>query len=396
VSPIGTGTAAPAKPVPRSGGAVRVMHVVYALQPGGMELGVVKLLGGLNRRHVQSSICSTTPAAADMKQRVPADVPIFELRRRAGNDPGLVRDLYRLFRRERPDIVHTHAWGTLVEGLIACRLARVPFVVHGEHGTLQLKGYQRWVQRTAWKHADRLLSVSSRLADRMAEATGFPRDRISTLRNGVDLSRFGVHSRDEAKRALGLRAETVVIGTAARLVPVKDHYSLLNALSLLVAQGVQVMLLIAGEGPLRSDLERTAATLGITDNVRFLGHCSAIDRVLAALDVFVLSSISEGLPNTVLEAMASGVPVVATRVGGVDELIVHGETGLLVSPQSAADIADALRRLLVDPSLRRAMGEAARCRAEREFSLASTVRQYEELYLEMAQITLETRRLRVG
>src|SRR5690606_38208675 len=121
------------------------------------------------------------------------DVPVFELQRRPGNDLRFVRDLYRLFRRERPHVVHTHAWGTLLEGLVAARLARVPFIVHGEHGTLQLRGYQRRLQRAAWSRVDRVLSVSSRLAERMAAETGFPADRIMTLRNGVDLSRFGRH-----------------------------------------------------------------------------------------------------------------------------------------------------------------------------------------------------------
>ena len=135
---------------PTAAGPTHVMHVVYSLQPGGMELGVVKLVNGLNRAAVRSSICSTTPDGA-LKSLVANDVAVLELRRRQGNDPRLVWNLYQVFRRERPDIVHTHAWGTLLEGLVAARLARVPIVVHGEHGTLQLKHRQRVAQRIAWK-----------------------------------------------------------------------------------------------------------------------------------------------------------------------------------------------------------------------------------------------------
>src|SRR4051794_1288442 len=149
------------------------MHVVYGLRPGGMELGVVKLANGLDPTRVESAICSTTPAGV-LKNLVKASVPVFELNRRPGTDPALVWGLYRLFRRERPHVVHTHGWGTLVEGVMAARLARVAAVVHGEHGTLQLRGYQRPVQRHVWSAADRVLCVSSRLAERMTAETGFP------------------------------------------------------------------------------------------------------------------------------------------------------------------------------------------------------------------------------
>ena len=149
---------------------VHVMHIVYTLRTGGMEMGVVKLVNGLNAARVRSSICSTTPAGTEIKALVQPSVPIFELSRRAGTDLRFVRDLYRLLKRERPDVVHTHAWGTLLEGLIAARAAGVPIVVHGEHGTLQLRGYQRRLQRVAWSAADRVLSVSSKLAERMSAA----------------------------------------------------------------------------------------------------------------------------------------------------------------------------------------------------------------------------------
>lgn len=363
---------------------LRVMHVVYVLRPGGMEFGVVKLVNGTDRSLVHNSICSTRPADAGVKALVASDVPVFELDRRDGNDPRLVRALARLFRRERPDVVHTHAWGTLLEGLLAARLARVPIVIHGEHGTLQLRAHQRWLQRLGWSSADRVLAVSSRLAERMARETQFPLDKIQTIRNGVDLSRFGVASRDEARRTLGLAPDTLVIGTAGRLVPVKDHRNLLEAIARLRTRGLNVHLLLAGEGPLRSDLEQTVAALGLQTDVRFLGHCPQIERVFAALDIFALSSSSEGLSNTILEAMASGLPVVATNVGGADELVDEGRTGLLVPARSPDALAAALARLATDAPLRLAMGAAARRRSEADFDLPAVVRRYEALYLGMA------------
>ena len=364
---------------------LHVMHLVSALHPGGMEFGVVKLVNGLDRRSVRSSICSTRPADAQMRALVEPGVPVFELRRRDGNDPALVWALVRLFRRERPHVVHTHAWGTLLEGLVAARLARVPLVVHGEHGTLQLRPYQRWIQRAAWARADRVLSVSSLLAARMARETGFPADRIRTIRNGVDLSRFGGRTQAAARRLLGLDPGALVVGTAGRLVAVKDHRTLLEAVADLRSRNVPATLVVAGDGPLRAELEAAAATLGIAAHVRLIGHHERIEDLLPAMDVFVLSSISEGLSNTILEAMASGLPVVATRVGGAEELVVDGETGVLVPSRSPGALADAVARLLASPQLRQAMGSAARRRTESEFALPSVVQRYERFYLELAR-----------
>jgi sugar transferase (PEP-CTERM/EpsH1 system associated) len=379
----GDSSAAGEVPIP-----VRVMHVVSRLQTGGMELGVVKLVNGLDPDRVQSAICSTRPADS-VKHSVLPRVPVFELNRRDGNDPRLVWQLYRLFRRERPHIVHTHAWGTLFEGMIAARLARVPLVVHGEHGTLQLKRYQRWLQRHGWSRADRLLSVSTRLAERMAREVGYPAARITTIRNGVDLSRFGRIGRRQARMRLGLPADGLLCGAVGRLVAVKDHLTLLNAMGILRGSGVEATVVLAGDGPLKDMLMAHASALGIADSVRLLRHCPEVETVFAALDVFVLCSVSEGLSNTILEAMASGLPVVATHVGGADELVKEGVTGRLVPARSPGALARGLLQLFRDDGVRASMGAAGRKRAESEFALLEMVRRYESLYLDAASGSLQ-------
>ena len=360
-----------------AGTPVRVMHVVYTLRTGGMEMGVVKLVNGLDPGRVQSAICSTTPAGAEIKALVQRSVPVFELSRRAGNDVRVVRDLYRVFKRERPHVVHTHAWGTLLEGLVAARAAGVPVVVHGEHGTLQLRGYQRWLQRLGWASADKVLSVSSKLAERMAAATGFNQGQITTIRNGVDVDRFQPVNQAAARRALGV-PDGLVVGTVGRLVPVKDQATLVDAVAELCRSGLPVTLVIAGDGPERPALEARAAAAGV--DLRLIGYRADVDQVLSALDVFVLSSVSEGLSNTILEAMAAARPVVATRVGGAEEMIDDGVTGVLVPPSDAAAMAAALRRVLAAGDRGAAMGTAARRRVEAEFTLPGMMRRYEQLY----------------
>jgi L-malate glycosyltransferase len=364
--------------------AVRVVHVVYELRHGGMELGVLKLTNALDATRIQSAICSTRPAPA-LRHLAGPGVRLFELDRRPkGNDPRVAWSLYALFRRERPHIVHTHAWGTLLEGVIAARLARVPIVVHGEHGTLQVSMRQRWPQRLAWSCVDQVLSVSSRLGERMAREVGFPVGRIRTIRNGVDVARFRRVEKAEARAALGVPAEGFVAVTVGRLVRVKDHARLLDAVARLRQDGLPVTLLIAGDGPLKSDLEQQSERLGMQKHVHMLGHRQDVEIVLAAGDVFVLPSRSEGLSNTILESMAAGLPVVATRVGGADEMVIDGRTGILVRPECIDDLVTALRAVMSNPSMCYAMGQAGRERVEAEFDIAKMAREYESLYLELA------------
>ena len=359
--------------------AVRVMHVLFSLRLGGTEAGVVKLVNGLDRSRVVSSIVGCKRGDG-LKDRLAADVAVFEFDRRDGNDPMIVARLLSLFRRERPDIVHTHSWGTLCEGLIAARLAGIRHVVHGEHGTMDIRPRNVVIQRWAWRRMDAVLSVSSRLADRMADQIGFARARIHVIRNGIDTGRFRPALRADARASLGIAEDECVIGTVGRLVPVKDQAGLIEALARLNERGVRARALIAGDGPLRGELEALAAVRGVGQSVTFLGARSDVERVLAALDIFVLSSVSEGLSNTILEAMASGVPVVATRVGGAEESVEEGRTGMLVPASSPGDLADALAGLAHDHALRAQFGAAGRLKAEREFSLEAMTDAYTDFY----------------
>jgi sugar transferase (PEP-CTERM/EpsH1 system associated) len=361
---------------------VRVMHLLHTFGVGGMEVGITKLVNSLDRTRIASSICSCCPGDS-LKQRLRPDIPLFEFRRRPGNDPVLVGQLYRLFRKERPHVLHTHRWATLCEGLIAARLAGVPFIVHGEHGTLETRGRNVLVQRWLWGRVDRLLSVSSRLAERMSREVGFPLDRITVIRNGVDLGRFGPHDKTAARAALGLAPDELVIGTVGRLVAVKDQATLLRSFALLRDRGLMFSAMIAGAGPLQQDLLAQKQALGL-EKVHFLGNRHDVETVLAAFDVFVLSSQSEGLSNTIQEAMASGLPVVATRVGGADELVIEHESGVLIPPGDPDALAQALHAMALDPAVRERMGAAGRRRALALFGLDGMIRAYENMYLSLA------------
>jgi sugar transferase (PEP-CTERM/EpsH1 system associated) len=355
------------------------MHLLHKLGVGGMEVGVVKLANLLPRHSVATSICSLMPADG-LTTRLAPEVPLYELTRRPGNDLRLVLQLAGVLRRARPDVLHTHSWATLCEGLVAARLAGVPVVVHGEHGTLETRPRNRRIQRWAWQRCDRVLSVSSRLAERMSAEMGFPLERITTIRNGVDLPLFASADRGRGRRALGLDPAQLVIGTVGRLVPVKGHETLLHALAQLRDRGRSYQAVIVGDGILRAQLESRVRELGLGGAVHLAGHREQVADALAAMDLFVLPSISEGLSNTILEAMAAGLPVVATRVGGADELVSHGRTGLLVPSGDVDALARALDDVARCADTRAAMGAEGRRLAEREFSLEGMVANYERLY----------------
>lgn len=363
---------------------IHVMHLLYQLNIGGMEVGVVNLGNMLPRADIRTSICSSIPAG-DLKDRLQPGTTVHNFQRRSGHDLRFVYELYRVFRQERPTIVHTHGWGTLVEGLAAARLAGVPFVVHGEHGTMDLRQHTRRIQRWVWRRCDRVLSVSSRLADRMAAETGFPRERIQTIRNGVDHARFAAASAQRGREIIIGAASAPIVSIIGRLVPVKGHEVYLRSLANLRERGVAFQGVIIGDGVRRQELEQLARDLGLSAAVRFVGHHENVADLLAASDVFVLSSHSEGLSNTILEAMAAGLPVVATHVGGADELVTPGVNGLLVPKNNPDALAAAIADVLADPTRRRQMGVESRRIVETRFTMARMVEEYRDMYLSVAQ-----------
>lgn len=371
-----------------TGGAspIRVLHVIASLgrqaRTGGTEYGLIKLVNALERSAVSSAICSGCHVHPHIAGLLAPDVALFECgRAEPRNDLKLVRGLLKAIRVFRPDIVHTHGWGTLCDGLLASRLGRVPAMIHGEHGTLQTRAYQLRIQRWAWHRVDQVVCVSSRLAERVSREVGFPLDRIRTIRNGVNLDRFNPRHRPDGRALLNLDSADLVVGAVGRLVPVKDQLTFIRALAVLRDRRVPAKGLIVGDGPLRAVLEQEIQQRSLGGSVQVLGHRPDVERVFAALDVFVLSSISEGLSNTIQEALASGVPVVATHVGGADELVGDGRHGYLVRPRDPEAMADAIQQLVERPAARRAMAAAARRRAEEEFGVDNMLRGYQEMYV---------------
>lgn len=375
------------RPIPRPTSALPlVVHVVNSLAIGGLENGVVNLVNATSSRFRHVIVCMTADGPLHARLRPGAEVIV--LGKRPGQDPWALLRLVRLLRQLRPLIVHSRNWPA-VDAIPAARVARVPLVIHGEHGREVSDPDGRNRRRNRIRRAlaplvHHFVTVSTDLRRWLIEDVRVPAAKVTAIHNGVDLSRFGRGGRLESRVRLGLPAAAPIVGTVGRLDPVKDQAGLIRAFATVRMAHPDALLLIAGDGPCRAELERVAATLGQKDHVRLLGSCDDIPTVMSALDVFVLPSIAEGISNTILEAMASGLPVVATRVGGNPELVEEGVGGALVPRQDPTALAGAIAGYVGDAELGRRHGQASRQRANGDFSLERMVEAYANLYTSLA------------
>jgi len=269
---------------------------------------------------------------------------------------------------------------------LAARLAGVPKVVHGEHGRDISDPEGRNRRRNRFRRlmapwVNRFTTVSDDLRRWLVTDVGIAPAKVVRIHNGVDTERFSPGDRGEIRANLGVRSDQIVVGTVGRLNPVKDQVSLIDAFARLEA--AEAVLIIAGDGPCRDVLHNRAAALRLGDRVRFLGERHDVPDVLRALDVFVLPSIAEGISNTILEAMATGLPVIATRVGGNPELVVDGETGRLVPRGDPGALAAALGSYFQDSVRRIEDGSRARARAVTAFSLDAMRAGYADVYADL-------------
>ncbi len=354
------------------------MHLIHQLNPGGAENGVVNIANGIDKKAFDISIC-TFQKEGLLVPRLHEDVTVFELAKRNGNDIRIPFEVYRVIRDWQPDIVHTHSWGTLLEGFLPSMVAGVPVRIHGEHGTIQAKPKQRIIQKLFFYLADQILSVSMEHKARLAKTIGFPESKIEVIDNGVDTAKFSPLQDTGKFQSNGLKTE-VVIGTVGRMEPVKNQKLLIDAAYQLLNNHRKIKLMLVGDGSLMPELKNQVKSLGIENQVIFTGQQFNIEKMYKKMDVFVLPSLSEGMSNTVLEAMSSGLPVIGTDVGDNFRLINNGENGFIIDSGAVPQLTEKLDILIKDKAKRRAFGMKARQKMEHQFSISSMVHNYEKLY----------------
>jgi glycosyltransferase involved in cell wall biosynthesis len=378
---------------------IKIVRVIARLDIGGAPIHVVELGAGLNADRFESLLVSGLENPGErslvdyVEQRGIHPLVIPEIVGEANfglRDLIAIAKLYRVLKREKPHIVDTHTAKAGFVGRIAARLAGVPVVIHTYHGhvwrgyyssiksrLLQLmeKGLALWT--------DQIITVSESVRQEIAEYGIAPLAKIKVVPLGFDLRAFFncAERRGPFRKEIGVPPDVPLIGTIGRVVPIKNHRLFLDAAKLVLNAIPEARFVIVGDGLIRPDLESYARTLGIAARVVFAGWRRDLPNIYADLDVVVISSINEGTPISAIEAMAAERPVVATRVGGVPDIVLDGRTGALVPLGDATAMADAIVRLLRDPELARQMGETGRAFVSQNFTTERLAADMEKLYI---------------
>lgn len=363
---------------------IRIGFVLHSMGVAGAEVLVAEILERGGDALAPTILCLDEVGELGHRLRS-RGVDVLALGRRPGLDLHLAGALARTARERDLELLHAHQYTPFFYSAIARMRRRAEFKLilteHGRHYPDRVSRRRRWANR--WlldRLADAITGCSDFSRRGLAEVDGFAAERIELIPNGVDIARYSTGERSELRRELRLDAERTLVACVARFHPVKDHETLLRAFARVTAERDDVDLLLAGDGPLRGRLQELATDLGISARVFFLGIRDDVPKLLRAIDIFCMTSLSEAASLTILEAMAAGAALVVTAVGGNPELVRDGRDGLLVARGDTAGAADAILRLAADPEERSRLGASAQRRVDSGFRLDQTVDSYLELY----------------
>lgn len=366
-----------------------VMHILHRFDTGGLENGVVNLINHMPVSAYRHMVVALTEVTDFRRRLRHADVECVALHKPPGHGARLYPRLWRLLREKRPAIVHTRNLAAL-EMQVPAWFSRVPVRIHGEHGrdVSDLDGSSRRYQRVRRLYApfvSQYIALSRDLSGYLTGPVGIAASRVTQIYNGVDAQRFTPAPQPVAIAGCPFAAPAHwLVGTVGRMQTVKDQTLLarafVRALALQPELRERLRLVMVGEGPLRAAAQQVLDEAGVAALAWLPGERSDVSDVMRGLSCFALPSLAEGISNTILEAMAAGLPVVATAVGGNVELVENGRTGEIVPAGDADALAQALVRMAADPGRASAMGRAGRAEVERRFSLQAMVASYQRLY----------------
>lgn len=366
---------------------LRILHVTFNMGIGGTEQVIRQLVSGMAPERAHNEVVCIDGSVGPVGEAMMAEgITIHALKRRPGLDWSMIAELHRIIREGKFDIVHCHQYTPFFYGRFAA-FGTPAKVVFTEHGRFHPDRY-RWkaiaVNRLLGLLTPGLVAISSATREALARYEFMPKSRIKVIYNGI---RALANDPDEAadlRRNLGIEPTDIVVGTVARLDPVKNQALMLQSFARLLKQHPDSWLLIVGDGPERGPLEALSRTLSIEERVLFVGFQNQPARYLTAMNVFLLSSHTEGTSMTLLEAMCLGIPPVVTDVGGNSEIVTHGKTGLLTPTEDVDRFTHAIDRLLADPELYQNIKKQCLEEFEQRFSVDGMVGAYEKLYLQVA------------
>jgi glycosyltransferase involved in cell wall biosynthesis len=362
----------------------RLLCMVDELDLGGTEQQILELVKTIDRSRFEPMVCCFRYGrkAAEIAE---LGVPVFQVAKNHKLDAGILLRLVELLRRERIDILQTYLWTANTWGRVAGRLAGVPIVVASERNIdIWEQNYKRIIGRYLAGSTDRIIANSEAVRRYLLERGGLDPAKVTTIYNGVNFDRFATATDPMQRRhELGIPDDALLAGVVARVEPAKDHDTLLHALALVRDRTPNLHLAVVGDGTQKERLTRLAHELGIGERIHFTGFRTDAAEWIASFDFTVLSSVKEGLSNTVIESMAAGKPVIATAVGGNPEVIVEDETGYLLPARDPARFGEAVARLVAEKHRIPELGAASKKRVESLFSVDKMVENTTRLYLEL-------------
>jgi glycosyltransferase involved in cell wall biosynthesis len=360
----------------------KILHLNNTSSIGGAEQVILDLAAFTDPEKFRSyvSVFREGELVSEMRKR---DIKFLRLKESTQvYDYRFLKNLTRIIKENRIDLIHSHTWGTDFYGYWASKILGFPMLatVHNRYYI-----FEKWTRRISYKvlisHVQKIVAVSKDIQNLLKKDLKLNPQKIKLIYNGIDTSRFEKKfDQEKLKKELNLSRGDLILGNVGNLREVKDHHTLILSFSKFSPFFPQAKLLIIGEGELKSNLLKFRSELGLEDKVFFLGHRDDIPALLNLMDIFILSSRLEGCSISILEAMASGKTVIATRVGGNPELVLDGKTGFLVPSVEPDNLSDCIIRLLNDEKLRKKMGEEGRKRVKVKFSREMMVKNYEELY----------------
>jgi sugar transferase (PEP-CTERM/EpsH1 system associated) len=365
---------------------IKLLHILHSLQIGGLENGVINIINRLDNDTFEHAICCID-SSGPMVGRLDHPVEIHTLCKGTKRDYFLSFKIARLVQRIRPDIVHTRNWSA-IDGVIGARIAGVKVIIHGEHGReatdpMGANRLRKKARKALNPWITKFVVVSGELKKWLLHDIGIPGRKVTQIINGVDTDKFRpAEDKQLAKTSLKLNPDSFVIGIVGRLDRVKDHETLFRAFRILSESNPSrnLHMLVVGIGPLKNRLMTLSKELRISSRTTFTGERFDLGEWYRCMDVYVLPSIAEGISNTILEAMACGLPVIATNVGGNQEIVKNGRTGFLFTPGNYQGLAEKLLLYRNGHALLKEHGIKGRITAEEKLSLSRMVKEYEGVY----------------
>lgn len=359
---------------------IAVLYVNYSMEMGGIETLIYELTQNINRQIYKPEVLVLFKGGVLEKSLIDKGIPFHCIEKGKGFRWFVVARLSRIIDERRIKIIHTNNYDTWLYGVLAAKKNGKVMHVHTQHSNLVSKK-KKYVESLLGRFTNEVVAVSAYVKDSLKEYWS-KRKPIHVIHNGIDVHRFcpNTNIRSKTRNEYGISDDIFLLGIVARLVPVKDHKTLFKAFSLLSSKINNISLFVIGDGVLRSELEEESANMGLKNKITFLGERQDIYAILPAIDSFVLSSVSEGLSVTLLEAMSTGLPIVATNVGGNTEIVEDGYNGFLVPSKNHEALSKAIEKLYLNRDLHKQMATNARKKAIDHFSLDKWIDSYERLY----------------